>query len=373
MNSNIRTRSNALSQTLLKVTLKEDQNFSEVSSQESTDECNNSPIASKVRNLNNRLFDGKNNIPFGCITPIPLHKTNSSNSSLNTPSVLETEDEVDLLNCGKYGKIVPDDNSHNNFCNFEIFKIGQKQQLLGSGAFADVFLGINKINNKKYAIKVLDKEKMTSNNIKPSFIKKEMDIHSQISHPYIISLRCLKETSCNFQIVMDLAKNGTLYSKLKKMNNGFSEETAFKYFTQTCSAIYFLHKNGLCHRDIKPENLLLDENNNIKLCDFSWCNKIDRKKPFNDFCGTYEYMAPEIIRKDFYDEKVDVWALGVLLFELLHGKSPYAPQNLNLSDKSSAQLLYNNILQNNFKIKDSVSTHAYNLIKGKYYNNLLYI
>lgn len=366
MACNLRTRSNALSQMMSKVTLKEDQNFSEVSSQESTDECvNSSPIATKIRNINDRDINGNTSLPLGCITPIPFHKTNSSNTTLNAPSVLETETEVDLLNCGTYSSHFQSESSSNDFENFDLFKIGQKLQLLGTGAFADVYLAFNRLDNKKYAIKVLDKQKMASANIKSSFVKKEIEIHSSISHPYIVPLKCYKETPSNYQIVMDLAKNGSLYSKLKKMNNGFSEESAFKYFTQTCSAIYFLHKNRLSHRDIKPENLLLDENNNIKLCDFSWCTKIDPKKPFNDFCGTYEYMAPEIIKKDLYDEKVDVWALGVLLYELLHGKSPFAPINLNLSDKVSTQMLYDNILQNNYKIKDSVSTPAFNLIKGK--------
>lgn len=366
MTCNLRTRSDYLSQTLSKVNLKEDQCLSEVSSQESTDECNNSsPIAKKFRNPKYSEFSGKRDIPIGCITPMPLQKASSSNITLDTHLVLESEDGIDLLDCGKYSNCIPEASHSEDFSNFEIIKHGQKPQLLGTGAFADVFLAINCVDKKKYAIKVLDKEKLGSGNIKPSFVKKEIEIHSSISHPYIIPLRCYKETSNNFQIVLDLAKNGSLYSKLKKMNNGFSEESAYKYFTQTCSAILFLHNNGLSHRDIKPENLLLDECNNIKLCDFSWCSKIDSKKPFTELCGTFEYMAPEIIRKDFYNEKVDVWALGVLLYELLHGKSPFAPSNLNLSDKNSTQLLYTNILQNNFKIKDSVSTPAYNLIKGR--------
>ena len=75
---------------------------------------------------------------------------------------------------------------------------------------------------------------------------------------------------------------------------------------------------------MKPENLLIDKQGNIKLCDFGWCAEYEYSTAMrNTFCGTYEYMAPEIFEKKPYDEKVDVWCLGVLLYELIHGKSPY--------------------------------------------------
>jgi len=119
---------------------------------------------------------------------------------------------------------------------------------------------------------------------------------------------------------------------LIKKSKGIDEKSAFKYFIETASAILFLHTNDLIHRDLKPENILLDENNNVKLCDFGWCVELkEDDAPRKTFCGTYEYMAPEIVKETPYDKSVDIWSLGILLYELLHGYSPFRVRmNLNI-------------------------------------------
>lgn len=247
-----------------------------------------------------------------------------------------------------------------DYRSFDYIKIGNKNQLLGAGAFGEVFLAKHRIENKKYAIKVLNKGKLIKNNVSFSIINKEIELHSKLDHPYIISMKCHHETKDSFYIVMDYSKNGSLYSKLNKMKNGFSEESAFKYFIQTCSAIYFLHINNLAHRDIKPENLLLDDNNNIKLSDFGWCDYYNNRR-FNEKCGTLEYMAPEIINDLSYDEKVDSWALGVLLYELLHGKSPFFIENLYLNTNTQRDLL-KKINENQISFKEELSDSVKDLI-----------
>lgn len=77
------------------------------------------------------------------------------------------------------------------------------------------------------------------------------------------------------------------------------------------------------HRDLKPENILLDHKLRPKLCDFGWSVPTIKKENRNTFCGTYEYMAPEIYETENYNEKVDIWSLGIMIYELLHGKSPF--------------------------------------------------
>ena len=89
-----------------------------------------------------------------------------------------------------------------------------------------------------------------------------------------------------------------------------------------CDAVKYLHDNNLIHRDIKPENILLDENLVPKLSDFGWSAIIKNEKR-HTFCGTFEYMAPEMFENEEYTYSVDIWSLGILLYELYHGKSPY--------------------------------------------------
>lgn len=267
-----------------------------------------------------------------------------------------------------------------DFSNFEFKKIANRNQILGSGAFGEVILAKHKKEDKKYACKVMNKAKLIKNQVKLSDIEREIDIHAKLDHPYIIKLICHHQDYENYYMILDYAKNGTLYTKMKKMKHGFSEETAFKYFIQSCSAIYFLHKNKLAHRDIKPENLLLDENNNIKLADFGWCDYFNHrdsrmsittkdsnnKKCFNDVCGTYEYMAPEIVKEEAYDEKVDIWSLGVLLYELLHGKSPYIDNTTdNKTNNVNLEILLSKIKNNRYDINPSLTPQCKDLIDCK--------
>ena len=120
---------------------------------------------------------------------------------------------------------------------------------------------------------------------------------------------------------MEYVDNGTLFNKIQK-TNGMPEEKALKYFVQVSAAIFFLHENQLIHRDIKPENCLIDKSDNVKLCDFGWTVEISKGERIT-FCGTYEYMAPEIIKEIPYNHMIDVWSLGVLLYELIHSFSPF--------------------------------------------------
>jgi serine/threonine protein kinase len=127
---------------------------------------------------------------------------------------------------------------------------------------------------------------------------------------------------------MEYAKKGNLLDIIKKEKSGMSEIKAFKYFIQVINAVYYLHSNNIIHRDIKPENILIGDDNKLKLCDFGWAKELTLENR-STFCGTMEYMAPEIVGSENYDYSVDIWSLGILLYEMLFGHSPFNGKDTN--------------------------------------------
>ena len=119
--------------------------------------------------------------------------------------------------------------------------------------------------------------------------------------------------------LLEYAGNGCLFFYIHS-RDGLPESLALRFFYQTAIAVQYLHNMKLIHRDIKPENILLDDNFNVKLCDFGWSCYLDDDDYRTTVCGTYEYMSPEILGTRFHTNKVDIWCLGILLYELLYGE-----------------------------------------------------
>ena len=240
--------------------------------------------------------------------------------------------------------------------NFYKLTTKGKDIILGAGTFGQIFLAQNRIDNKYYAIKHMDKKKLNQclHNLNP--IYNEIDIHSRIKHENIINVKFVLETKKTFDIVLEYANTGSLFHHIRK-KKGFDEKNAFMYFIQVCNAIYFLHKNNLIHRDIKPENILLEDWKKVKLCDFGWCVEISSKQR-STYCGTTEYMAPEIINSNNYDKSIDIWSLGILLYELIHGFSPFRATVQKYNDNE----VMNNIKKHNIKFYKDVSLECKELI-----------
>jgi len=203
---------------------------------------------------------------------------------------------------------------------------------IGNGSFGKVYLAFNNKKKKKYAIKHMEKDNLLKYLSCLDPIYAEIDIQSRINHPNIIKLLYVKETQTTFDLVMDYAKYGTLFEYVVK-HKGLQEDIAFKYFIQIVNAIKFLHDNDIIHRDIKPENILLFENDVAKLCDFGWSIRCIDKLPGGSFSGTVEYMAPELINNLDYGKEIDMWMLGIFLYELMHGFSPFRPQKKKFEEK----------------------------------------
>ena len=265
----------------------------------------------------------------------------------------------------KKGKIIKEfvDDPYFDFKKFEFIR-GKTNKIvsLGAGSFGHVYLAKHTQDSKLFAVKYIKKEKVRESGQSVDIIYREILLQRSFLHDNIVRLYQVIEDKDNFFMIMEYMPNGTLFSQIRK-NKGFEEKEAFNYFIQACSAIYFLHENGYAHRDLKPENLLLDDKGNLKLCDFGWCVDVTTGERAT-FCGTYEYMAPEIVKEIPYDQSIDIWSLGVLLYELLHGYSPFRDPN----DKrgNNFEEIAKNIARHKYVIEKDISKNCEDLISSKF-------
>ena len=189
---------------------------------------------------------------------------------------------------------------------------------LGTGSFSKVNLVCHKQDPSKwYALKevALKSEKDRK------MVFQEINLHMTLKHDHVIRFEDYIETPGKVYIFLEYAAKGDLFGYVNK--NKLDEQTLLKLFYQTCVAIEYIHSKNIMHRDLKPENILLDADLNIKICDFGWSAEYYEDVNRETLCGTYEYMAPEVFFRNKQTKKTDIWALGVLLYELFHGYAPF--------------------------------------------------
>ena len=211
-------------------------------------------------------------------------------------------------------------------CNkSDFYREGEK--FIGKGGFGEVWKVIHKQTNKTYVIKVIDKISIFEQKLVDQ-MNREIEMMYKLNHPHVMKLVNHYEDNEKFYMIMPYAGKGQLYSLLRRQVR-FDQRTAAQYMRETIEAVRYLHSFSpkIIHRDIKPENLLLDDNYRVKLSDFGWANYQDENQLRKTFCGTPEYLSPEMIRKTGHNYLVDIWTLGVLLFELLAGYAPFTGAN----------------------------------------------
>ena len=248
----------------------------------------------------------------------------------------ELGEDYGFITKGLYKQVfIP--NSYYQIDNFIPLIVNGQSKLIGEGRFSKVYLYKHKNNDSLFALKKISIQKIIESGNDVNIIKREIDIHSRIEHENIVQFYSVKQELNEVNILLEYCRDGSIYELISK--NGFDEEKTYSYFSQVVNAVYFLHKNNLVHRDIKPENILVNLGR-IKLCDFGWCceTNLNNRKTF---CGTFEYMAPEIINELPYGKPVDIWALGILLYEFYFGISPFTSSKQN---EEQTQEIINNIL-----------------------------
>ena len=225
------------------------------------------------------------------------------------------------------------------------------------GAFGTVLHVFDKKLDKNIAVKVISKIKRS-----PSYInkvKEEISELKKLNHPNIVKFYGFLEANNQLLVKMEFIKHGTLKNWMKNKEK-ISEEEASIILKNILSAIEYLHSKQICHRDLKPENIMLSRENDlnsIKIVDFGLSTQNLNKLINNDYCGTYIYMAPELIEKKLYFISVDIWSIGILMFMLLNkGKHPF----YNKGDKR--EVVANKIKNGKLNFYEKITPLARHLI-----------
>ncbi|GFS38011.1 putative protein kinase C delta type homolog [Nephila pilipes] len=197
-------------------------------------------------------------------------------------------------------------------------------KLLGKGSYGKVLLAELKDHNMYFAIKCLKKDVVLEDDDVESTMIERRVLALGTQHPYMCKLYCTFQTKSYLFFVMEYLNGGDLMFHIQE-GRQFDIKRAMFYGAEIVSALKFLHKRGIVYRDIKLDNVLLDKDGHIRLVDFGMCQcrvYHEESMPSN-FCGTPTYIAPEIILGQTYNQSVDWWSFGVLLFEMLAGRSPF--------------------------------------------------
>uniref|UniRef100_A0A8B9TF35 non-specific serine/threonine protein kinase n=1 Tax=Anas platyrhynchos TaxID=8839 RepID=A0A8B9TF35_ANAPL len=228
---------------------------------------------------------------------------------------------------------------------FELLKV------LGQGSFGKVFL-VRKItppdSNHLYAMKVLKKATLKGRRVLLGLIP---------------ALACVSafQTEGKLYLILDFLRGGDLFTRLSK-EVMFTEEDVKFYLAELALGLDHLHSLGIIYRDLKPENILLDEEGHIKLTDFGLSKEaIDHEKKAYSFCGTVEYMAPEVVNRQGHSHSADWWSYGVLMFEMLTGSLPFQGK-----DRKETMTL---ILKAKLGMPQFLSSEAQSLLRALFKRN----
>ena len=227
---------------------------------------------------------------------------------------------------------------------------------LGSGSFGRVYLVTHKKTKVQYAIKAIDKRDKTNIEEKPYF-RREIEVMYKIHHPNVVKLYGHFEDNNYCYFIMEYISKGNIYGLIPQdKKKRLSSQIVATLIKDVISAVYYLHnmEPPIIHRDIKPENVLLADRMVAKLTDFGWSNYMQEDEKRTTVCGTPIYLAPEIIKEEGHDERVDIWCIGVLLFELITGNVPFQGNDI--------ETLKSNILKIRIAWPREINSDAKNLI-----------
>ena len=200
------------------------------------------------------------------------------------------------------------------------FDIGKP---LGNGKFGKVYLAREKKTHFIVALKVLFKNQLSKAGVEHQ-LRREIEIQAHLRNDNILRLYGYFFDQTRIYLILEFAAKGELYKELQKCGK-FDEKRSAKYIKSLAGALDYCHSKHVIHRDIKPENLLLDLRGELKIADFG-CSVHAPHSRRTTLCGTLDYLPPEMIEGKAHDNMVDVWSLGVLMYEFLVGSPPFEAQ-----------------------------------------------
>ena len=234
-----------------------------------------------------------------------------------------------------------------NMDAFELLKV------IGKGSFGKVMQVRKRDTSRIYALKTIRKAHIVSRS-EVTHTLAERTVLAQVNNPFIVPLKFSFQSPDKLYLVLAFINGGELFHHLQREGR-FNEERSRFYAAELLCALEHLHGFNVVYRDLKPENILLDYTGHIALCDFGLCKlNMGDQETTNTFCGTPEYLSPELLLGQGYTKAVDWWTLGVLLYEMLTGLPPFYSEDVNE--------MYRKILQDPLRFGDEVSPDARHLL-----------
>lgn len=238
-------------------------------------------------------------------------------------------------------------------------------RVIGRGSYAKVLMVEQKKTKRVYAMKVIKKE-LVNDDEDIDWVQTEKHVfETATNYPFLVGLHSCFQTPSRLFFVIEFVSGGDLMFHMQKQRR-LPEEHARFYAAEISMALNFLHEKGIVYRDLKLDNVLLDSDGHIKLTDYGMCKEsLWPGEMTNTFCGTPNYIAPEMLRGEDYDFSVDWWALGVLMFEMLAGRSPFdVVGQADNPDQNTEDYLFQIILEKTIRIPRSLSVKAASILKG---------
>eukprot|EP01127_Copromyxa_protea_P015498 TRINITY_DN4467_c0_g2_i1.p1 TRINITY_DN4467_c0_g2~~TRINITY_DN4467_c0_g2_i1.p1 ORF type:complete len:421 (+),score=79.80 TRINITY_DN4467_c0_g2_i1:66-1328(+) len=266
-------------------------------------------------------------------------------SSANLPKIVGdgvVDDKFDIDEDLKNGNIGVED--------FDLLKV------IGKGSFGKVLLVRKKDTQRVFAMKILNKKIIIERN-EVEHTKSEKSILTKLDFPFLVKMHYAFQTEEKLYFVMDYICGGELFYHLTREKT-FTEDRVRFYGAEIVAAVEYLHDAGVIYRDLKPENVLLTSDGHVVVTDFGLSKEglHDPEDTTSTFCGTPEYLAPEILEAKGYTKAVDWWSFGTVLYEMLTGLPPFYTEDV--------QQMYTKILSAQLNIPATMSPEAASLMQG---------